>query len=81
VFAFHSRTGDYPYRYTGFTLLIRSGDKYFVTPAERLWNPLTDAVFILPDDGSIRIQLMRGSSYPAELLEGTARPIRPLFTC
>jgi hypothetical protein len=81
VYASRSRNGDYPYRYTGFTLLVRSGGKYFVTPAERIWNPLTDAVFVLPDDGSIRVQLMRGGSYPAKLLEGTVRPRRPAFTC
>jgi hypothetical protein len=74
-----SRRGDYPYAYSGFTLLVHSGGKYFVTPSEDVWNAQTDAVFVLPDDGNIRVQLMRGESYPAKLLEGTAAPARPVF--
>lgn len=62
------RGGAYTRRYDGFTLLIRSGDKYFVTPTptdkQTAWDPVDDAVFIIPDDNEVRMQLTRGAAMP-----------------
>jgi hypothetical protein len=75
--------GEYTRRYDGFTLLIRSGDEYFLTPTpidkNTAWNPQDDAIFIIPDDGSVRVQLERGVDY-APPVESTAAP-PPAFTC
>jgi hypothetical protein len=75
--------GAYSRRYDGFTLLIRSGDKYFVTPTptdkQTAWNSVDDAVFIIPDDNGVRIQLTRGADY-APTVESTAKG-QLGFTC
>jgi hypothetical protein len=78
-----ARRGAYPYRYDGFVLLLRSNGKLFLTPepAFDVWDAKFDPIFVLPDDGSIRIQLKRGGAYPAKQLEGTTHPFQPLFTC
>lgn len=82
--ATQSRKSTYRYRYSGFTLLAHSGGKYFVTPTPKdgPWDPMNEAVFVLPDDDSIRIELIRGRTYPEETVESTfAGPARPAFTC
>jgi hypothetical protein len=75
--------GVYRRRYDGFTLLIRSGDKYFLTPTptdkQTAWTPADDAVFIIPDDNDVRIQLTRGADY-APSVESTAKG-QLAFTC
>jgi len=77
-FVKQSPKADYRYRYDGFTLLLRSDGKYFVTPTptEQTWYPPTpsqpDPVLVLPDDNSIRIELQRGATYPAHTVEATA---------
>lgn len=75
--------GAYSRRYDGFTLLVRSGDKYFVTPTptdkQTAWDPVNDAVFIIPDDNDVRIQLTRGADY-APAVESTAKG-QLGFTC
>jgi hypothetical protein len=75
--------GTYTRRYDGFTLLVRSGDKYFVTPTptdnHTAWDPADDAVFIIPDDNDVRIQLTRGADY-APAVESTAKG-QLAFTC
>jgi hypothetical protein len=79
-----AKGSGYPYSYAGFTLLIRSGDKYFLTPTppNGKWDATNDSVFILPDDPNIRVQLTRGSAYhPEKQLEGTASPIQPVMGC
>jgi hypothetical protein len=75
--------GAYSRSYSGFTLLIRSGDKYFLTPTpidrNTVWDPENDSIFIIPDDGDVRIELTRGADY-APQVESTATP-PPAFTC
>jgi hypothetical protein len=75
--------GAYTRSYSGFTLLIRSGDKYFLTPTpidkNTAWDPDNDSVFIIPDDGNVRIQLTRGADY-APAVESTAKG-QLAFTC
>jgi hypothetical protein len=75
--------GVYKRRYDGFTLLIRSGDKYFLTPTptdnQTAWSSSNDSVFIIPDDNSVRIQLARGADY-APAVESTAKG-QLAFTC
>jgi hypothetical protein len=46
----HSR---YRYKYTGLRLLLKSGGKYFLLPAD--WQQHRGALVILPDDTSIRL--------------------------
>lgn len=79
-----AKGSGYPYRYDGFTLLIRSGGKYFLTPTppDGVWDARNDGVFILNDDSSIRVELSRGSAYlPKKAVEGTAAPLQPVFGC
>lgn len=39
-------------------------------------------VYVLPDDDTIRMQLLRGSAYLEETAESTfAGALRPAFTC
>jgi len=74
------RSGTYRYRYTGLTLLIRSGGKYFLTATETQWQPRRNAVLLIPDDGSIRVELRRGVTYHAGG-EKTAAGRGLPFTC
>jgi hypothetical protein len=78
-----SRAGAFPYRYDGFTLLIRSDGKYFLTPTptDGVWNPRFDSVFVLPDNTKIRVDLTRGRTYPAHEPEGIAQGSSLPFTC
>ena len=60
--------GAYPYAYSGFTLLLESGGNYFLTPTSPdprhpQWDPVNDSIFVIPDDGNIRVQLTRGADY------------------
>jgi hypothetical protein len=69
-----SRRGAFPYAYTGFTLLLQSGGNYFLTPTpvdprRPRWDPENDAVFVIPADGNIRVQLMRGADYVHRVTE------------
>ncbi|GAA1850227.1 hypothetical protein GCM10009836_32530 [Pseudonocardia ailaonensis] len=43
------------YRYRGLRLLVESGERMFLVPA--VWVPGTSRVLVLPDDGSVRVQL------------------------
>jgi hypothetical protein len=78
--------GAYPFAYSGFTLLLRSGGNYFLTPTpvdprEPRWDPVNDAVFIIRDDSDIRVQLTRGADYVRRATE-TASGLPPIgFTC
>ena len=46
------------------------------------WDPDVSAVFVLPDDDTIRIELLRGRDYRAESRESTfAGAQRTAFTC
>ena len=69
----------------GFRLLAHSAGKYFVTPTHgdgKPWDPAVSAVFVLPDDDTIRIELLRGTAYQEESRESTlAGAQRPPFTC
>jgi hypothetical protein len=79
-----SAGSGYPYEYDGFTLLVRSGGKYFVTPTPvppSPWNPTADPVLVLPDDESIRIELQTGRDYPHRPVEKLASGAQPAFTC
>ena len=80
-----TRKSAYRYRYGGFRLLAHSAGKYFVTPTHgngKPWDPAVSAVFVLPDDDNIRIELLRGTAYPEESRESTfAGAQRPAFTC
>lgn len=71
------RKGAYPYSYSGFTLLIRSGDRYFLTPTPANpkipWKPELDSIFVIPDDGSVRVELARGADYAVNSVESTAK--------
>jgi uncharacterized membrane protein len=75
--------GAYSRRYDGFTLLIRSGDKYFLTPTptdkQTAWDPVNDSIFIIPDDDNVRIQLTRGADYAAPVEATAAGQLG--FTC
>jgi hypothetical protein len=74
-------SGKYRYRYSGLTLLVRSGDKYFVTPTETPhWLAQRDAVLLIVDDGSIRVELQRGPAYH-QGGEKTAAGAHLPFTC
>jgi hypothetical protein len=76
------RSATCGYSYTGFTLLIRSGGNYFLTPTPSgPWNAANNAIFVVRDDADVRVELMRGTTYPAQELEGTIHPQRPAFTC
>jgi len=78
------RTGAYPFVYRGFTLLLQSGGNFFVTPtpvdAGTAWRAADQSVFVIPDDGSIRVELTRGADYRRAPLLETAGP-HPVFTC
>ena len=80
-----TRKSAYRYRYGGFRLLAHSAGKYFVTPTHgkgKPWDPDVSAVFVLPDDDTIRIELLRGRDYRAESRESTfAGAQRTAFTC
>jgi hypothetical protein len=79
------RKSAYRYRYAGFRLLAHSAGKYFVTPSHgngEPWDPALAAVFVLPDDDTIRIEFLRGTDYQAESRESTfAGAQRTAFTC
>jgi hypothetical protein len=75
--------GAYSRRYDGFTMLIRSGDKYFLTPTpidkNTAWRPADDSVFIITDDNDVRIQLTRGADYAPRVESTASGPLG--FTC
>jgi hypothetical protein len=72
VFASKRPRSDYPYTYRGFTLLLRNGGDWYVTPTPDLtWAPYREPVLIIPDDDSVRVELERGQDYPVKPLEGT----------
>jgi hypothetical protein len=80
--AHHATAGAYPYLYSGFTLLVKSGDKYFLTPTPPSgpWQPGLADVYVIPDDDNVRIQVARGADYVVNPVEETAK--RQLaFTC
>lgn len=77
------RTGAYPFVYSGLTLLIRSGGNYFLTPTPvdpGPWDPTIDSVFVIPDNGNVRVELTRGVDYVVNPTEETAKGTLP-FTC
>ncbi len=76
------RTGAYPFVYRGFTLLLQSGGNYFLTPVDpgTPWDPTNDAVFVIPDDGNIRVELTRGADYNLSSVGETAGK-QLAFTC
>lgn len=75
------RNGAYRFTYSGFTLLLRSGGNYFLTPTpidprRPRWDPVNDAVFVIRDDDNIRVQLTRGADYLRKATElATGLPI------
>lgn len=75
------REGAYRFGYSGFTLLLRSGGNYFLTPTpvdprEPHWDAVNDAVFVIRDDDNIRVQLTRGGDYLRKVTEtATGLPI------
>jgi hypothetical protein len=79
------RKSAYRYRYLGFRLLAHSAGKYFVTPTHGRgdpWDPADSAVFVLPDDNTIRVEFLRGTDYRDESGETTfAGSQRTAFTC
>jgi hypothetical protein len=83
VFVTRSRKAAYQYRYDGFTFLLRSGGRYFVTVTpqhpERAWQPY-QPVLVVPEDAGIRIQVNRGQAYDLEPGERTAAGSLA-FTC
>jgi hypothetical protein len=70
------RTGAYPFAYSGLTLLLQSGGNYFLTPTPEKpktpWDPTTEAVFVIPNDNNVRVQLMRGVDYMVNPREALA---------
>lgn len=76
--------GAYRFAYTGFTLLIRSGGNYFLTPTpvnpNTPWDPALYSVFVIPDDSNIRVELTRGDDYVVNPGEETAKGSLA-FTC
>jgi hypothetical protein len=79
------RTGAYRFAYSGFTLLLQSGGNYFVTPTPvhpgTPWVSWRDYVFVIPDDGTSRIELSRGADYVVNPGEQTASGRSLPFTC
>lgn len=81
------KQGEYRYAYSGFTLLVRSDGKYFLTPTPvnpklQPWDPALDSVFVIPDDGNVRVEFTRGATYPTHEVESTASGAGSLpFTC
>jgi len=80
-----ARTGAFPFSYRGFTLLVRSDGKYFLTPTPvdprfPSWDPENDAIFVIPDDDNIRVELTRGAGYAPNPVEQTAKG-QLAFTC
>lgn len=49
------------------------------TDKQTAWNPVDDAVFVIPDDHDVRVQLTRGADY-APAVESTAKG-QVGFTC
>jgi hypothetical protein len=78
------RTGAYPFVYSGFTLLLLTGGNYFLTPTPvhpgTPWDATNDAVFVIPDDGNIRVELTRGADYNRSSVGETAGK-QLAFTC
>ncbi len=82
--ATQTRKAAYRYRYGGFRFLAHSAGKYFLTPTHgdgKPWDPAASAVFVLPDDDTIRIELLRGIGYRAESRESTFAGGSLPFTC
>ena len=77
-----SKGSAYPFEYRGFTLLVHSAGRYFLTATETFghWDPRFDSVFVLDDDANIRVQLERGVEYHDKEAESTFAG-RPAFTC
>ena len=78
------RKAAYRYQYLGFRFLAHSAGKYFLTPTHGRgdpWDPADAAVFVLPDDDTIRIELLRGRDYSEESRESTFAGLPPTFTC
>jgi hypothetical protein len=73
----------YRYRYDGFTFLLRSGGKYFVTVTpqhpEQAWDQ-GQPVLVVPEDAGVRVQVGRGLDYDRRPGEQTAAG-RLAFTC
>ena len=77
--------GAYPFSYEGFSLLLRSGGNYFLTPTpvdprKPRWDPVNDSVFVIRDDDNIRVQLTRGADYLRKVTE-TATGLPISLTC
>jgi hypothetical protein len=83
IFVQKAAKSAYPYKYIGFTLLVRSAGNYFVTPApdHKPWNPTADPVLVIPDNDSIRVELQTGLAYPSRPVERTASGRGLAFTC
>jgi hypothetical protein len=82
VSALDFSTTDYVLR--SVDALVRSGEKFFLTPTpvnpNSSWDPPLDSVSVIPNDGDVRIELTRGADYATNRVEGTAK--RQLaFTC
>ena len=48
---------SWPFKYTGYKVLSYANDRWFLIPKN--WEPSSPTV-ILPDDGSVRIELLQG---------------------
>jgi hypothetical protein len=69
--------GAYRFAYEGFTLLLRSGGNYFLTPTpvdprKPRWDSENDSVFVIRDDSNIRVQLTRGADYSRKSTEAAS---------
>jgi hypothetical protein len=49
---------SFRFRYTGLRMMDRRGGKYFLVPAN--WTLAQGVVIVLPDDGRIRLEFVRG---------------------
>jgi hypothetical protein len=83
VIVTQSPKAAYRYRYDGFTFLLRSGGRYFVTVTpqhpERAWGT-GQPVLIVPEDAGVRVQVNRGQDYEVRPGEKTAAGSLA-FTC
>ena len=70
----------YRYRYDTFTLLLRSGGKYFLTPTPNHGQWDAGPILILPDNDNIRLEITRGPDYATTPGDRTATGQLP-FTC
>ena len=85
VFASRNPRSDYPYGYSGFTLLLRNAGDWYLTPTPQGQGISVDAARRAGADHPRQRRrpdrARPGAHYPVKPLEGTIAAGRPAFTC